>query len=120
MLKFATVSLALFVGQAAHAAGCKLETISAPLQASIGGDNPCGQLIKEKLCAPAGKTIVSSAVTDVGVSKNLETRNETDKVVSNCIEAKVRVWSRIVFGPPIWQYCREGNYAGRVELTYCR
>ena len=110
----------LLVPSLSEAEGCSVTTVSAPLQAAIGGKKACVEIVQSRLCTPAGKAIRSSGVKEISVSSNVEIQNEVQNVGSNCIEVKITVRSRNVIGPPIWEFCREGSYAGRAELTYCR
>ena len=97
-----------------------MKTASAPLHAVVGSSQGCEQVVEVKVCAPAGKTPHSSSIKDLKVSSNIEVENEVENVDGSCIKARVKVWSRTVMGPPIWQYCQEGFYNGVAELAYCQ
>ena len=103
-----------------HAHECRIETASTPIHAAVGGGHGCSQQVEVKVCAPPGKMLRSPMVRDLNISPNIDVSNEVKNVDGGCIEAKVIVRARNVIGPPIWQYCPEGSYDGRVELAYCR
>jgi len=112
--------ISILVPALCHAEGCRTMIESAALHAAIGGGHGCSQIVTAKLCAPAGKTIISSGIKDVNVSPTLAAIGAVGNAGTSCIEAKVTVRARVTLGPVFWESCDEGAYEGRAELAYCR
>ncbi len=109
----------LLLPSISYAHGCRIETASAPLHAAVGGGQGCSQKVEVKVCAPTGKVPKASSIKDIKISPNVDVESEAKNVDGGCVEAKVTVRSRTVMGPPIWEFCQEGSYEGRLELAYC-
>jgi hypothetical protein len=102
-------------------ADCRIQTARTPLRAVVGGGQGCSHIIEAKLCAPVGKAIKSSEIKDLNISPNVELADREIRTLDgNCVQARLTVRARTIYGSVFWQVCSEGSYDGRIDLAYCR
>ncbi len=113
-----TLGFLLFLPALCHAHGCKIETATAPLHVAVGTKQGCLQKVEVKVCVPHGKTLKSQAVRGLSATPNVDVSTEV-KDAGGCVVGVATVQARNVVGPSFLEYCAEGAYDGRVEVTYC-